>query len=87
MKNNWISVFDELPNKEELDVEVLGYIQYFDNCANLIKEIKTVTYRGKTKSFMNWQYNEKGSFITLLYNQPKFPILTHWMPLPEPPTK
>ncbi len=74
--NNWISVDDRLPKTHERVMCLL-------NGRHIILELQkeSPTYEETFEAFLYWHepFEE--------YMQIEWCEVTHWMPLPEPPTK
>ena len=68
---HWISVKDRLPNPEE---RVLVFVKALGKIDNIHKDVITTNW---ITSSGNWIDNWKG-----IGNY----IITHWMPLPDPPS-
>lgn len=85
--SNWISVEDKLPEKSETWKEYLiaMFTPYFSDCL-----VTTAMYDSRQKI---WHLNVFGEEETI--NATILPcdvengeiIITHWMPLPEPPAE
>lgn len=69
--NNWISVKDNLPQK---DCVVIAVLQTLDWCKQNKKVICICCYYSNNKTFIK----HDGKYDDVVN-------ITHWMPLPEPP--
>jgi len=82
MNNDWISVEDRLPNKENSIYGLFGrvFVVMFSIKGELSE--KTRYYVGITQYFKNHGFAD-GDFNTMANG--KIHPITHWMPLPETP--
>ncbi len=71
----WISVNDRLPKIDETIILLDHYNQVFPGC---------LSQWGNNKNLRDWYDMEAGEYLDPDLETPKT-IITHWMPLPNPP--
>ena len=66
------------------DINVIVRITGLSMNASEYEEYKVVKWRQSIKCFIDWEYNSKGEFVSITYNNPNknrqygYPTVTHW---------
>ena len=96
---DWISVKDKLPEfgidvivymvgtKNIYNQNNLDYSQYsnFNPKVMTMRLFQTKSAKKGSLNGIYWNFENKGNQIIHRNDKPEYSLITHWMPLPEPP--